>query len=255
MNLISLSPEGTVRVPPEDREIFEEPVIGLVLRADWLKDLGLEAPTTIDEWYNVLTAFKNEKNAIAPFTAQLGFMQSPGAFYTAYGVANTYFSDDGSTVKYGPYLPEYKEFLKTMHKWYDEGLIDSDIFTHTAATVDSRVLNNESGDWAGYSGGGVGAYMQTARKDNPDFDLVGVPVPTRNKTDKAKGFLSQPFNAAMPCFSATNPYPVETMKLIDFFYTDEGDFLINWGVEGTSCEVVDGAYKFTDLLSNTFPIR
>ena len=29
------------------------------MRSDWLKQLNLEAPTTIDEWYEVLTAFKS----------------------------------------------------------------------------------------------------------------------------------------------------------------------------------------------------
>ena len=31
---------------------------GMALRGDWLKDLGLEVPRTIDQWETVLTAFK-----------------------------------------------------------------------------------------------------------------------------------------------------------------------------------------------------
>ena len=31
---------------------------GYMMRADWLKDLNLHVPETIDEWYNVLNAFK-----------------------------------------------------------------------------------------------------------------------------------------------------------------------------------------------------
>ena len=31
---------------------------GLMMRQDWLDNVGMEAPTTIDEWYEVLTAFK-----------------------------------------------------------------------------------------------------------------------------------------------------------------------------------------------------
>ena len=36
---------------------------GMVIRQDWLDDLGLEIPTNADELYNVLKAFKEEKGA------------------------------------------------------------------------------------------------------------------------------------------------------------------------------------------------
>jgi putative aldouronate transport system substrate-binding protein len=38
---------------------------GLIIRKDWLDELGLAVPTTIDEWYTVLRAFK-EKRERAP---------------------------------------------------------------------------------------------------------------------------------------------------------------------------------------------
>ena len=41
--------------------------IGLMLREDWLDELHLEVPTTIDEWHTVLTAFKEKKGAAAPY--------------------------------------------------------------------------------------------------------------------------------------------------------------------------------------------
>ena len=39
-----------------------------MIRKDWLDDLGLEVPETIDEWYTALKAFKEEKGATAPLT-------------------------------------------------------------------------------------------------------------------------------------------------------------------------------------------
>ena len=41
---------------------------GPIIRADWLEELGLEVPQTIDDWTNVLTAFKEQKGAQAPLT-------------------------------------------------------------------------------------------------------------------------------------------------------------------------------------------
>src|SRR5690606_9647447 len=41
---------------------------GFVLRKDWLKELGLEAPETIEEWTTVLRAFKEKKGVKHPLT-------------------------------------------------------------------------------------------------------------------------------------------------------------------------------------------
>lgn len=51
---------------------------GLMMRKDWLENVGMEAPTTIDEWYDVLTAFKegdpngNSEQDEIPFDAGSG---------------------------------------------------------------------------------------------------------------------------------------------------------------------------------------
>ena len=50
----SINPMQTVE------EICRKCYNGLIIRDDWLKKLGLTAPMTIDEWYEVLTAFKTQ---------------------------------------------------------------------------------------------------------------------------------------------------------------------------------------------------
>lgn len=40
--------------------------VGGFVRQDWHEELGMEVPTTVDEWHDVLTAFKEEKGAEAP---------------------------------------------------------------------------------------------------------------------------------------------------------------------------------------------
>lgn len=48
------------------------PLMGFVIRQDWLDELSLEAPVTYDDYYNVLTAFKTEYNIPEPIT--MGYM-------------------------------------------------------------------------------------------------------------------------------------------------------------------------------------
>lgn len=44
-------------IRPDNGLVFRGPMI----RKDWLDELNLQVPTTIDEWYTVLKAFKEKK--------------------------------------------------------------------------------------------------------------------------------------------------------------------------------------------------
>lgn len=112
---------------------------GPVIRKDWLDELGLPVPETIDEWTTTLKAFKEKKGAAAP----ISFVGKPrvfnelgnGAFIGAFGVTRDFYLEDGK-VKFGPAEPGYKEFLSLFHQWYADGLLDKDV-----ATVDSKVMD------------------------------------------------------------------------------------------------------------------
>ena len=63
---------------------------GPIIRKDWLDELGLDVPTTIDEWHTVLQAFKDKQGAEAPLTF-LGvpnplFGIEGGGFIGAFGI-------------------------------------------------------------------------------------------------------------------------------------------------------------------------
>ena len=60
---------------------------GLILRKDWLDELGLDVPETIDEWETVLTAFKEKKGAAAPITYEDSLFKNSSSFLGAYGIA------------------------------------------------------------------------------------------------------------------------------------------------------------------------
>ena len=41
-------------------------LMGMVVRKDWLDDLGMSEPVTYDDWYNMLKAFRDVKKAEVP---------------------------------------------------------------------------------------------------------------------------------------------------------------------------------------------
>ena len=132
-------PEWGKEAKTEDGKYFAFPFIkgddrlnsgaGNFMRKDWLDDAGLEVPETIDEWYKALKVFK--KNGA---DRALTGTQTKVPFMGAYGLAETFFINKGK-VKFAPYEPAYKDFLKTFAKWYAEGLIDPDIAINDTKTV------------------------------------------------------------------------------------------------------------------------
>ena len=76
---------------------------GSFLRKDWLDDLGLSVPETIDEWENVLIAFKEKKGATAPYSTIKEYLSitNTNIFNSAFDVGKGFYVDNG-VVKYGP---------------------------------------------------------------------------------------------------------------------------------------------------------
>ncbi len=118
--------------------------LGMIIRQDWLDKLNLDSPFTIDEWEEVLTAFKTEdpngngEMDEIPLVVQLGDMKYIGAFVGAYGIHAQFYNDNG-TVKYGSIQPEFKDFLETMNSWYNKGLLDADFAAYDSKLMDAKV--------------------------------------------------------------------------------------------------------------------
>lgn len=56
--------------------------------------------------------------------------------------------------------------------------------------------------------------------------------------------------------SATNEHPVESIKYFDFWFSQQGRILSNFGVEGLTYEMVDGKPQFKkEILDNKDPVN
>jgi putative aldouronate transport system substrate-binding protein len=136
----------------------------------WLDKLGLEVPTTTDELYTVLKAFKEQDpngNGIAdeiPWSgAQTGSWQSQmDAFIMNSFVLNSRLSGDrhmyveNGEVKAAFAQPGWKEGIIYLNKLYSEGLIDPEIFTNDmtkakalAENPDMPILGFTQAGWPG----------------------------------------------------------------------------------------------------------
>ncbi len=219
---------------------------GLVLRQDWLNDLGLEVPTTISEWKNVLQQFKDKKGASAPLSmAPNGFVWA--CFVDAYNTTRDFYIDNGKVV-YGPAEPQYKDFLKEMNDWYKEGLLDNSIATVDSKMIETNILNGYAGATATTVGGGIGKLM--AARPNDKFELVAAPFPTLNKGDYPEfGHMQLKVPNTYAAISAKSKNIDAAMKFLDYGYSEKGHMLYNFGIEGESYNMVDNYPKYTDYIT------
>lgn len=223
---------------------------GMVLRADWLKELNLEVPETIDEWTNVLRAFKEKKGATSPITFALNDL-NPDHFNGAYGISLQFFQEDGQ-VKFGAYESVYKDYLAQMKAWYDEGLIDKDFATQDGNSRDAKITGGAAGASIGFVSGGMGGWL-SAMEGDPSYDLVAAQHPVLNKGDEPYFFYAtSPYRSTgAAAITTANKNPERTAEWLDYLYSEEGHILKTFGVEGVTYEVgSDGKYSYSDLILN-----
>lgn len=214
---------------------------GFLMRQDWLDNVGAEVPTTIDEWYNVLSAFKtmdpngNGEQDEIPFDAASAGLN---LFTPAFNIMNgIYIDPETGKVGYGEYSKNYKAYLETMSKWYAEGLIKN-VFDDVGNVVgsdvgDQNIYADLSGSWKGLSNYWEQRLPQLLTK-NPNADFVAVPW-TISAIDQQSVYgdysTMNYIDRVTTCISVDCKNIEAAARLIDTMYSAEGCTLLTWGVE------------------------
>ena len=106
------------------------------MRADWLEELNMDVPETIDDWHEMLVAFRDEMGADVPLILPKSGRSGNSIFVSAFGVGSGFYQVDGK-VQFGPIQDGFKEYLTLMNQWYNEGLLDPDF---AATSSDNQLL-------------------------------------------------------------------------------------------------------------------
>ncbi|CUP36193.1 extracellular solute-binding protein [Hungatella hathewayi] len=227
------------------------------IRQDWLDKLNLKAPTTVDELHDVLYAFRNEdpngnglKDEI-PLFDRAGWKQ-PDEYLYLWDTSLEFYPRDGQ-MKYEPLEENFKTGVTNMIKWYQEGLIDPEIFTRGASSRDTLLGGDVGGcthDWVSTAN-----YNTTLQETIPGFQMVAI-APPADQNGVVKERVSR-YPGVGWGISSQCKDPVTVIKFMDYFFTEEGSDLMNWGIEGdTFTRDADGSKHFTDkvLQSELTPI-
>lgn len=232
-------------------DAFQQVYRGPIFRKDWLDDLGLKLPVTIDDWYTVLKAFKEKKGATAPLDMSLDYLGQ--ALTQAYKILDTWYYDDSGKLQYGPVQNQYKDYIAMLKKWYSEGLLDKDFSILNQATIDANMLSGKSGATIGNASGGIGKYLDAMNGKDSKYDLAGAMYPVLKAGDTAFwGHFDPKYSSGGNCNAAisTSCKNIEVAaRFLDYAYSDEGKLYVNFGDEGISYKMVNGYPTYTDLIT------
>lgn len=213
------------------------------INTKWLEDLGLDMPTTVEEFRDVLVAFKEgdpNHNGIADEIALCSkFNYSSIFLLSAFGhvtksVEMTYDND----FVFVPQTEEYRAYLRYAKDLYDSGLMNQNIYEITDGDVADYGQKNMVG-----CSENVAAYLLVGDKLASQYESIPPltsdysPVVNGEKQRMHIGFSR--FDPTALIISANTPYKREIARLIDFFYSQEGVRLFLTGKEGVDWEWVD----------------
>lgn len=225
---------------------------GMALRRDWLNDLGLEVPRTIDQWETVLTAFKeNYPECEAPLMIGTNGYDFFSNFLSAYGCLADFYKE-GDKVKYAPLEPGYKEWLTLFHDWYEKGLIDPNFMTNAADMISPADYLGTGKAGSGMEIWGLTDEVLKAQgyTTDEDFSLVATTAPVLKEGDTPQiGFATSELVKEEVGIAATTKDLELACRYLDYWYTKDAMMLDSLGIEGESYTVdSDGTYHLTDSI-------
>ena len=227
--------------------------LGTFIRKDWLDKLGLPLPTTTEEFYNALVAFKEKdpgnvgKDKVIPFEMTSDVRWRAGALLESFVDPNLSAKDKwiNTVIDRQFLLPGYKDGVKFMNKMYNEGLIDSQFMLYADDVTNDDLIKS----------GVVGAFihnwdqpyrespglLRDLKVNVPDAEFVSIDCFTdaNGKTSKT---LYDP--AGLNIFIPASSKNVDgAIRYINWLSKFENRNYLQIGDEGVTHELVNGIPK------------
>lgn len=247
-------PDGSIRSLMQGRQVsYNNSAEGImVMNKAWLDQLGLSVPTTADEFYKVLCAFRdNDMNGNGDTTDEipLEFSESNWAAnimnlanpwgIAGYGSAKAqaYLMVKDGQVKGTANTPEFRSFLEYHNKLVKDGLLDVEGFSQTNEQYYSKLKEGVVGcyiAWSPYSN--MSAEEAAKWVVVPPFQAVDGVAPV--KTGQ-RGRLQA--NRCGFAISSTSKNVEAALTWWNYLSsTTEMKYTVRYGAQGQNWDIVDG---------------
>lgn len=230
---------------------WNDTYLGPVVRTDWLKEQGLEAPKTIAEFENVVRVFNEKYGAKLSFSnTRVNTTGLSGAF-GAYGQETAQFFIKDGKVGLAQAEPEWREYLTWLNKLWKDGLLDQDFLALDDTSIKGKIHNDQAGISI-TSMGQLNNWNKERMADGKEPIWEGIAYPKGENDELSMVFGGPGIGTVVSVISKTADE--ETMKLalqlLDYAYTKEGFYYWNFGKEGVSWQMgADGTPELTPLVT------
>ena len=244
---IPFVPDGTVA-----RTMF--------IRQDWLDILELDHPQTVEELEDTLIAFRDYMPAITgnPHIIPLfddnwfQFMRFTNLWGArAFGndnPGNRIVPREEADELYHAWLTdEFMVAIQNLSRWHQEGLIDPQIFTR-GNTSRQELLSQNMGGMTAHFPVSTADFNANLRPSIEGFNFVPMAPPVGADGRRVAENQRIPVQASGWAISHNNAHPEATMRMFDFLFADEGRFLMSFGAEGVTWDLVNGEPVFRDMV-------
>jgi putative aldouronate transport system substrate-binding protein len=239
----------------------------VMIRKDWLDALNMSEPQTWEDWVALWRAIKandlngnGDPNDEIPLALEQGATgeRSLASLLHAFGIkcsSDCQFCvlDDGTYCMVYDH-PRYPEFLKAVQELYAEGLLDQGFAKRTQAELFTIMDSNLVGTcmtWAERC-----RISTNALRELGDEDALWIAVPPI--TGPYGDQMTQEREAVTGLWCITTAAEKagkveDILKWFNWFWSEEGNNLYNFGIEGVSYDMVDGeAHLKPEMVANGF---
>jgi len=225
---------------------------GIVYRKDWLANVGLQEPKTIDEFYNMLKAFtnndpdkngKNDTYGLAACKSNMVF----GMMLPWFGAPNKFAEDASGKLTPDFETTAYKDTLKFTKKLYDEKLINQDFAVFEPTKVADLFNNGKVGTLVDVTDAAQRADETMVKADPTKAGAVGVMGAVEGPTG-LKNLPTAGYNQMFLFPKSSLKTEADLKKVLKFMNQLEDkdeQILINNGIQDVTFKLVDG---FTEPL-------
>lgn len=257
MEKMVTNPDGHIYTLPGKKPLRPKGCDTPFINQKWLDNLGLEMPTTVDEWYEVLKAFKEKDpngNGVADEIPLTGSAKQNLFDWIRYinpwGITDSleenYLALDQETEKpvFIPADERYKEAVAFFHKLYAEGIMDPEFITQDGSMSGAKMKNEE----VALVGTGITWEVTSGTQPHQDEYVPMPPLAGPNGDRYIRG-NDQTITYSRNEFTITTAceHPEVAMRWADHFATDDISVQSYWGPYGVVLEKQDdGTITFLD---------
>lgn len=228
-------------------EVGSTDLNGPMLRGDWLEEFGMETPVLLSDLEEYLRNATETYGAVSQFSND----GLDSVLLTSLNLSGDFIVKDGE-VKSSYQEENFRTYLETAAKWYQEGLIDPDFYSIDDMTENATKMANGQYSLASNSAMGISRIMQYVTDPESTISLLPVAYTPVSEEEEIhvgqENSLIVDKDAWAVTTSCEDPDPL--ISLVDYMFTEEGQLLFNYGVEGETYELdAEGNPQWTEFVT------